>query len=116
MKYSITDLLSTTLVPELATKVPTRSAYHTHLGLVGVSALRAAPVQFGIFVFVYFDFAIESADLTIVGLGIQFSIHDILIDILHNGQYSIQIVLHIGNFYIANSATRRKLLEFRFEL
>ena len=64
------------------------------------------------------DFSVIPACLTIITLGIKLCIHDIIIDILHDGKYCLNIVLKIRNFHVADRSTRRKFLErsLKFQL
>lgn len=43
MQYPVTDLLGTSLVPELGSNVTAGTACHRHLVLITVSAVRALP-------------------------------------------------------------------------
>ena len=56
-----------------------------------------------------------AADLTVVALGVELSVHNVLIDKLHYSEYGVDIVLHVGNLYVRDRATGRKLLELRLE-
>ena len=62
-----------------------------------------------------FNFTVVAANLAVVGLGVQLGIHDIVVDELHQLQHCIDVLLHIGNLYIADGTAGRQLLEFRLE-
>ena len=51
-------------------------------------------------VFDNLDFPIETAYLTVVALGVEFGIHDVIVDKLHYTNNSLQVVLHVGNLYV----------------
>ena len=61
------------------------------------------------------NLAIVAAYLAVVGLGIQLGVHDVFIDELHHFQNGIDVVLHIGHFYIADGSAGGQLLELRLE-
>lgn len=115
MQHSIPDLLRPSLVPELASNIATSPAGNIHLALVGIPTLRALPHQL-IALFDDLDFAIPATDLTIVAFGIEFCIDDVLIDKLDDTKNSGEVVLHIGDFDIADGTTGRERLKFGLEL
>ena len=61
--------------------------------------MRAFPHQLTI-VLDNLDFPIETAYLTVVALGVEFGIHDVIVDKLHYTNNSLQVVLHVGNLYV----------------
>ena len=115
MKDTLFDLLCSSLIPELGSDITTGSARYTHHILVTVATVRALPYQFSVFVFYDLDFAGISTFHTVIALGIEFCIHDVVIDILHDGKYCIDIVLHVWHFHIADRSSRRQLLELGFK-
>ena len=75
-------------------------------------ALRAFPF----IIFIYFNFTIKATNLAIVRLGIEFSILNMLIDILDNFTNCFQVILKIGNLHITNMPTRSNRLELSFKV
>ena len=115
MHYSISDFLSATGIPPLTTNVAACATRDVHFRLVGVAAVGAFPDEFPIFL-LNLDFSIPAADLAVVGLRIDFSIHDGIVDILNQRDDRLQIVLQIRHFDVADSAAGRELLELGLEL
>ena len=76
----------------------------------------AFPDQFAGIIGHDLDLTIVATVLAVVTLGIQLSIHDVLIDKLHHRQNSWNVGLQIRYFHITDGSARRKLLEFRLEL
>ena len=112
MKYALLDLLRTSLIPKLCSDVSACTAGNAHLILITVAAVRALPDQLaGSFFLDDLDLSVVTAYLTVITFGIQLSIHDVVVDIFHNGQYRLDIVLHIRNFHVTDCTARRKLLE-----
>lgn len=114
MQYPVLDLLSAALVPILCSDISAGTACNIHFALIRISALGADPNQLSV-IFADFDLTIEATCLTVVALGVQFRIHDMIIDILHDFQNGINILLHIGYFHITDGTAGAKLLEFRFK-
>ena len=81
-----------------------------------VSAVRALPDQLTGLILDDLDLAIVTTTLTVIALRVQLRIHDIVIDELHHGQNSRNVVLHVRNLNVADCATRRQLLELGLEL
>ena len=90
------------------------SPSHVQLVLVTVPTLGAFPDQLAA-VLDNFDFAVETAHLAVVALGVQFGVHDVIIDELHQRQHSRDVALHVGNFHIADGAAGGEVLKFRLE-
>ena len=116
MQYSILDFLRSALSPVLCADVAAGASCDVHLRLIAIVAMRAFPNQLTRFVRNNLNFTVKAAFLTIVALGIEFRIHDIIIDKFHNGKHRRDIVLHVGNFHVADCTAGRKLLEFTFKL
>ena len=114
MKDSVLDFLRSALIPVLRTDVTAGTAGNVHFCLVAVFTARALPNEFPVF-FHDLDFTVETAYLAVIALGVQFRVHDIFIDELHDGKHRRQVVLHIGNFHVRDCTARRKLLEFTFK-
>ena len=112
MKHSVFDLLCTSLIPELSTDISAGSSCNKKLILVTVAAVRAFPDQLAGIIGNDLDLTIVSTVFAVVTLGIQLSIHDVLIDKLHHRQNSWNVGLQIWYFHITDGSARRKLLEF----
>ena len=63
-----------------------------------------------------FDLAVKAAFLAVVTLGVQLGVHDVIVDELHHFQHRVDIVLHVGNFHIADGTAGGELLEIRLKL
>ena len=114
MQDPVTNLLGTALVPELGADVAAGTAGHIHLTLVGVAALGALPDQLAIFLS-NLDLTVPAADLAIVALGVQLGVDDVVVDELHYFQNGGDIVLHVGDFHVADGAAGGEVLELGFE-
>ena len=115
VKDTVTDFLSSSLVPELCSDVSAGTAGNGHLILIVVSAVRALPDQLTGLILDDLDLAIVTTTLTVIALRVQLRIHDIVIDELHHGQNSRNVVLHVRNLNVADCATRGQLLELGLE-
>ena len=82
--------------------------------LVTVAALRAFPDELAV-VLDDLDFTIVSAAAAIIRLGVQLSVHDIVVDELQNAHNCFEVILNVGNLNIADRTTGRELLEFALE-
>ena len=56
-----------------------------------------------------------AANLTVVDLGIELGVHNVVVDEFHNSEHSVDIVLHIGNLDVRDFAAGRELLELSLE-
>ena len=115
MEHAVLDLGGAALVPELGADVAAGTAGHIQLVLVTVVALGALPDQLAVFLDDA-DLAVVTADLAVVALGVQFSIHDVFVDELHDLDDGFQVILHVGHFHVADGAARAELLELALEL
>ena len=102
------------MIPVLGADIAAGTAGNIHLTLIGIAAVGADPNKLAV-IFLNLNLAVKTAFLTVVGLGVQFGLHDVVVDILHQFQNSIDILLHNGHFHIANGTTWRKLLEISFK-
>ena len=103
MQHALLDLLRAALVPELGADVAAGTAGDVHLVLIGVAALRAAPDELAA-VLDDLDLAVPAADLTVVGLGVQLGVDDVVVNELHHLQHGLKVVLHIGDLDVADRA------------
>ncbi len=111
----ILNLLCAALIPILRTNIAAGSACYVHLTLIRIPALRTHPNQLSIRILPDFNFAVKAANLTIVALGIQLGVHDVIINKLHDLQNRVDIVLHIRHFHIADGTAGAELLKFRLK-
>ena len=111
MQNPILDLLGTALVPVLGADVAAGSSCHVHFALVGIAALGADPDELTVGVLLNGDLTVIAALLTVVRLGVQLGIHDIIIDKLNDGDDCRKIFLHIRNFYVTDSSSGGQWLE-----
>ena len=115
MEHALADLLGPALVPELGADVTAGAAGNAHAGLVAVAADRALPDQLTGIVLDDHDLAVIAAALTVIALGVEFGVHDVVVDILHHSQNSGNVVLHVGNLDVADGTAGGELLEIRLE-
>ena len=115
MHNPLFNLLGSSLVPELGSDVAAGSSGHVHLVLVFVAAVRTYPDEFAMFVALDLDFSVVAADLTVIALGIELCVHDIVINVFHDCQNRLDVVLHIRHFHIADSSSRGQFLELSLE-
>ena len=114
MQDPVLDLLGTALIPVLGADITAGTSCHVHLALVGVAALGADPDQL-VVILLNFDLSIVAADLSVVTLGVQLRVHDVVVNELHNFQHGVDVVLHIGHLHIADGPAGGQLLEFRLK-
>ena len=113
----VTNFLGAALVPELGADVAAGTAGHIHLALVGVAALGASPDQLAVFLH-DLDLAVPAADLAVVALGVQLGVDDVVVDELHHFQNGGDVVLHVGDFHVADGTAGGEVLELglKFQL
>ena len=114
MQHSVLDLLGTALVPELGADVAAGPPGYVHLILVPVVAVGALPHQLAV-VLHDLDLAVKAADLTVIALGVQLGIHDVVVNELHQTEHCGEVVLHIGDLHIADGAAGGEGLELGLE-
>ena len=111
MLNTVTYLLRPSLIPELRPDVPAGTTRNGHLGLIVIATIRAFPGQFPAVIRHDPDLTVIAAAFTVIALGVQLCIHDVLIDELHDRQDCRNILLHVRHFHVADRTARRKLLE-----
>ena len=99
MQNAIPTLYCPSQNPELSSDISARTTRYIELFLVAITTMRAFPHQLTI-VLDNLDFPVETAYLTVVALGVEFGIHDVIVDKLHYTTNSLQVVLHVGNLYV----------------
>ena len=72
MQHPFFYFLRSALIPVLRADIPAGAARHVHFGLIAVMAVGAFPYEFAVVVGLYLNFAVVTADLTIVALGVEF--------------------------------------------
>ena len=90
MKHSLFNFLCSALIPELCSNVAAGSARHAHLVLVTVTAVRALPDKFAVLVIDDLDLSGITAFHTVIALGIQLCVHNIVINILRLDQAEME--------------------------
>ncbi len=115
VKDTVTDFLSSSLVPELGSDVSAGTAGNGHLVLIAVSAVRALPDQLAGLILDNLDLSVVATALAVIALRVQLRIHDVIIDELHHRENRRDVVLHIRNLNVADCATRGQLLELGLE-
>lgn len=66
-------------------------------------------------IFVDLNFSIKPTFLTIVRFGVEFTILNCIINVRNKCFKCFHIIIHIRNFNIRDTSTRRNLLELRFK-
>ena len=111
MLHTVTYLLRPSLIPELRSDIPAGTTCNGHLGLITISAIRAFPDQFSAVIRYDSDLAVIAAAFSVIALGVQFRIHDVIVDMLHDRKDCRDILLHVRYFHVTDRAARRKLLK-----
>ena len=114
MQDPVPDLLRPALIPELGADIAAGPAGDVHLVLIRVAALGALPDELAVVLY-DLDLTIPAADLTVVALGVQLGVDDVVVDKLHDLQHGGDVVLHIRNFHIADGAAGGEVLELGLE-
>lgn len=83
MQHSVFDFLRPTLVPELGSDVSAGTSCYEQLILVAVATVRAFPDQLAGVVGHDLDLTVVAAYLAVVALGVEFRVHDIVVDEFH---------------------------------
>ena len=115
MHHALSYLLGSSLVPELCSDISAGSSCNIELVLIIVATVRAYPNEL-VVPLLDLDLSVVTADLAVIGLGVELGIHDVVVDELHDIHYCIDIVLHVGNFNIRDSSAGRESLELALEL
>ena len=111
MQHPGLDLLGLAHVPVVLTQISAGTAGDVHLILVGVVAHRALPLE----VVVDDDLPVVAAALTVVALGVELGVLDVVVDKLHDLLQSLQVVAHVGDLHIGDAAAGGDLLELALE-
>ena len=102
MKHPILDFCCTALIPEICSQVAAASSNHLHLALVTIATVGAFPDELAISVCGNLDFSVPPTLTAVIGLGVQFCVHNVVVDVTNDLQHSRNVVLHVGDFYIAD--------------
>ena len=115
MEDSFLDLLGASLIPVLRTDIATSTSCNVHLGLIAVVTMGALPNKLAVLIVGDFNLTVEATYLTVVALGVELRVHNVIVDELHYTENCLNVVLHIGNFNVGDSTTGRELLELRLK-
>ena len=111
MHHAGLDLLGLAHVPEVFTQVAAGTAGDVHLGLVLVVTGRALPLKVG----VELDLAVVAAALAVVALGVELGVLDVVVDEADHILQGLQVVAHVGDLHIGDTAAGGNLLELALE-
>ena len=103
VKDSVLDLLCTSLIPELGSDITAGTSCNEESVLVAVATVRALPHQFAIIVCHDLDLAVIATFLTVVALGVELCIENVVIYESHNFKDCVYIVLEVWNLDITDS-------------
>ena len=112
MQNTLFYFLRSALIPKLRADISAGAACNIHFCLIGVAAVGAAPNQFAVGILLNLNFAVKAAFLAEIAFGVQFGIHYVVINELHNRKHGFNVILHIGYFNVRNRTAGRKRLEF----
>ena len=70
------------------------SASHRKCVVVAVSAARTLPVKMTVFVLNNLNLAVKTASLAVVRLGVQLSIHTVVVNVLNEFDDGFDVVSH----------------------
>ena len=107
MQNPLFDFLRSALIPELSAYISACAASDVHLGLIAIMAVGAFPYEFAVGIGDYPHFAVVPADLTIIALGVEFRVHYVLVNVLHQFEYGRNVILHVRHFDVTYRAARR---------
>ncbi len=111
MHHPCLDFFRAAFVPEIFAQVPAGAADDGQEITVFVVAIRAFPFV----VVIADDFAVEAADVAVVGFRIEFAVADVVVDETDHREDGFDIVCHIRDFDVGNAAAGRDFLELRLE-
>ena len=80
MQYPRFNFLCLAHIPEVFSQIPAGPAGDVHLGLVGVVAGGALPLE----LLIDLDLPVEAAALAVVALGVELGVLDIVVDEPHH--------------------------------
>ena len=116
MDVALFDFLRPALVPIIKTDITAGAPRNVHFVFVGVAAAGTSPNQLSALVLNNLNFLIPTTDLTVVGLGVELGIHDVVIDVLQHSHDRRDVVGKVGNFNVTDGSARRELLELALKL
>jgi len=111
MQHSRADFFGLTDVPEVFAKVTAGTASYVHFSVIFVVASGTFPFA----VSVDNDLSVKSADVTVVTLGVELSVLNVVVDKLNDFSKRGQIVSHIGDLNVGDSAAGGNSLELALE-
>ena len=114
MEHTVGDFCRSALVEEIGSQVTADAPAHIHPVLIPVAAVGAFPDKLAVILHDT-DFPVITTDLTVIRFRVQLGIHDVVVDEPHDREHSRDVVLHVGNFHIADCSARGKRLELRLK-
>ena len=111
MQNSRLDLLGLAHVPEVLPQVAAGAPGDVHLGLVGVVAHGALPLE----ILVDLDLPVEAAALAVVALGVELGVLDVVVDEPDHVLEGLQVVAHVGDLHIGDTPAGGDPLELALE-
>jgi len=106
VKDSVLDLLCTSLIPELGSDITAGTSCNEESVLVAVAAVRALPHQLAIIVCHDLNLAVIATFLTVVALGVELCIENVVVYELHDFKDCVYVILEVWNLNIADGAAR----------
>ena len=77
--------------------------------------MRALPHQLAV-VLHNLDLTVEAALLAVIALGVQLRVHDVVVNVLHDADDGLEVVLHVGHLDVGDGTARGQALELALEL
>ena len=114
MKYSILNLLCTSLIPELGSDITAGTSCNEESVLVAVAAVRALPDELAV-ILDDLNLTVVAALLAIITLGVKLGVHDVIVDIADDLQDGFEVILHVRDLDVADGTAGGKRLELRLE-
>ena len=115
MNVTIANFSRAAIIPEVRTNISTRTSCDVHLMLICVATVWTLPNQLMIFIFNNLNLTTVTTHLAIIALRVQFSVHDIVVDVLDYFEYCINIILKICSLNITDASTLTESLIFTFK-
>ena len=106
MKYSVLYFLGTSLIPELCSDISAGTSCHKEGVLVAVATVRTLPDQFAVIVCNYLDLSVLAALFTVVALGVELGVENVVVYESHNFQNCINIVLKVRHLNVDYGTAR----------
>lgn len=104
------NFVCTTEISQICSDVSTGSSRDVELGVISAAAVRAVPFH----ALIKLHLAVVAAVLAVIGFGVQFRVHDVVVDELNNLKHRLYVAGEARRLYVADRASGRQSLEFRF--